>query len=181
MALKSTAGTSELIAFGVSSGLRRNYTLRRNFPAGTWKFTSFWRKLGSPLGMKIPGYSLLGIPLFFCWHLRINSFWFQLISLLKLSRWHLVINYVWRQLGSPLGFSIPVYSFSGIPPCFPPLGFTLNIRSCGTTFSPVRGLLLFSFLGGIHQSPKDKIAYVPLYPVFDHVHILDLNTRLRVG
>ena len=33
----------------------------------------------------------------------------------------------------------------------------------------------------IKQSPKDKIEYVPLDPVADYVHILELNTRLRAG
>ena len=31
------------------------------------------------------------------------------------------------------------------------------------------------------NNQKDKIAYVPLYPVADYVYIVDLNTRLRVG
>ena len=47
-------------------------------------------------------------------------------------------------------FAIPGDSFLGIPPCFPRLGFTLIFRSQGTTFSPVGGLLLFSFLGELH-------------------------------
>ena len=99
------------------------------------------------MGMKITGYSLSGIPLCFCWRLGINSFWLQLGSSLELSRWHLGINSLWRQLGSPLGFAIPRDSFSGIPLSFPPLGFHLLIHLWGTTFSPVGGLLLFSFLG----------------------------------
>ena len=100
--------------------------------------------------MKIPGYSFSGIPLRFCWCLGINSFWRQLGSLLELSCWHLGINSVWRQLGSPLVFAIPGDSFSRIPPCFPPLGFTLVVRSLGTPFSPVGGLLFFYFLGELH-------------------------------
>ena len=47
--------------------------------------------------------------------------------------------------------------------------------------SPVGDLLFFSFIEEINQSPKDKIAYVPLDPVSDYIYILDLNTRLRVG
>ena len=31
------------------------------------------------------------------------------------------------------------------------------------------------------QSLKDKIAYVPLNPVVDYVHILDLNNKLCIG
>ena len=69
---------------------------------------------------------------------------------MEFSRGHLVTNFVWRPLGSPLGFAIPGDSFSGIPPCFPPLGFTLIVLSWGTIFSPVGGFLFFSFLREIH-------------------------------
>ena len=100
--------------------------------------------------MKIPVYSLSGIPLYFLWRLGINSFWSQLRSSLEFSRWNLGINSVWRQLGSPLVFAIPRDSLSGIPQFFPPLGFDLIIRSCGTTFSPVGGLLFLSILGELH-------------------------------
>ena len=48
-------------------------------------------------------------------------------------------------------FAIPGDSFSRIPPCFPLLGFTLIIHLRGTTFSPVGGLLFFSFLGELQQ------------------------------
>ena len=58
--------------------------------------------------------------------------------------------FVWRPFGSLLGFAIPRDSFSRIPPCFPPLGFTLVVRSLGTPFSPVGGLLFFYFLGELH-------------------------------
>ena len=150
MARKSPAGTSELFPFGANSDLRINCTLRRNCPAGTSEFISFWRQLRSPLGMKILGDSLSGIPFCFRWRLGINSFWRQLGSSLELSRWHLGFNFVWRLLGSPLGFAIPGDSFSGISPCFPLLGFTLLICSWGTTFSPVGGLLFFSFLGELY-------------------------------
>ena len=68
---------------------------------------------------------------------------------------HLGTNSVWRQIGSPLGFAIPRDSFSGIPPFFPPLGFTLLICLWGHTFSPVGGLLFFSFLGGLHHFSVD--------------------------
>ena len=103
--------------------------------------------------MKIPGDFFSGIPLRFRWCLIINSFWCQLGPSLEFSRGHLGINSVWCQLGSPLGFAIPVDSFAGIPPCFPPLGFTLLIRLRGTTFSPVGGLLFFSFIGELHIPP----------------------------
>ena len=108
--------------------------------------------------MKYPGDSFSGIHLCFRWHLGINSFWRQLGSLLELFRWHLRINSVWSGLGSPLGFAIPVDSFSGISPCFPLLGFTLLICSWGSTFSPVGGLLLVYFLGEIHSCDEIPLA-----------------------
>ena len=132
----------ELFSFCANLDIRINCTLHKNCPGGTSEFISFWRQLGSPLGIKIPRNSFLGIPLRFRWLLGINSFWIQLGFLLGLSCWYLRINFVWRQLGSPLVFAIPRYSFSGIPPCFPLLGFTLLIRSCGTAFSPVWGFTI---------------------------------------
>ena len=90
---------------------------------------SFWHQLGSSLGLEIPGDSFLGIPLCFRCHLGITSFWRQLRSLLELSRWHLGIISFKRQLGYSLGLGITGDSFSLIPICFPPLGFTMIIRS----------------------------------------------------
>ena len=133
-----------------------------NYPSGTSEFISFWHQLRSYLGVKIPGYYFSGIPLRFCWRLRINSFWHQLGYSLEFSRGHLGTNSVWRPLGLSLGFAIPRDSFSGIPPYFPLLGFTLIIRSRGTTFSPVGGLLLFFFLGELHQSPNEILPTFPL-------------------
>ena len=46
-------------------------------------------------------------------------------------------------------------------------------HSLGTLFPPVGGLLLFSFLGELHQSPKWKIAYVPLGPFANYIHMLN--------
>ena len=140
----------------------RNCTLRRNCPTGTSEFIFFWHQLGYPLGMIIPGDSLLGVHLCSLCRLGIKSFWSQLRFPLELYLWHLRINSVWRQLGSPLGFAIPGDSFLGIPPYFPLLGFTLLIHSCGTTFSPVGVLLFFSFLGELHQSPNDTFPTFPL-------------------
>ena len=120
------------------------------YPSWHQKELILRRQLRSPLGMKIPVDSFSGIPLCFRWRLRINYFWCQLGSSLEFSRWHLGINSVWRQLILPLGFAIPGDSFSGIPPFFPQLGFTLIICLWGTIFPPVGGLLFFSFLGGLH-------------------------------
>ena len=161
LAQQSPVGTSGVFIFGANLDLRRNCTLCRNCPAGTSEFIHFWRQLGSPLGMKIPGDYFSGIPLGFCWRLGINSFWCQFGSSLEFSRWHLGINSVWRQLGLPLGFAIPGDSISGIPPCFPPLGFTLLICSWGITFHTIGGLLLLSFLGELHRSPNYRYPKFP--------------------
>ena len=161
MAQNSPASASELFPFCANSYLRRNFTLRKNCPAGTSDFISFWRQLGSPLGMKIPGDSFSGNPIRFRWRLGTNSFWRQLGSSLELSRWHLVINSVWYQLGLPLGFLIPGDSFSWIPPCFPLLEFTLFICSWGTTFSPVGGLLFLFFLGELHVEARTLKRVTP--------------------
>ena len=101
--------------------------------------------------MKIPGDSFSGIPLCFLWCLGITSFWRPLGSSLEIFRGRLGTNSVWRPFGSPLGFGIPGDSFSGIPPCFPPLGFNLIVCSRGTTLSPVGGFLFFSFLVELHN------------------------------
>ena len=80
-----------------------------------------------------------------------------LVSLLEFSRRCLGTNSIWRPFGSPLGFAIPGDSFPGIPPCFPPLWFILIFRSRGTTFTPVGGLLFFSFLAELHQGCIKKV------------------------
>ena len=126
------------------------------------------------MGVKIPVDSFSGIPLRFCWCLRINSFWFPLGSLLEFSCGHLGTNSVWRPLGSPLEFVIPRDSFSGIPPCFPPLGFNLIVRSRGTTFSPVRVSYSYPFLGNsiclsnvhhLYQFPNCLVALALAMPL----------------
>ena len=102
------------------------------------------------MGVKIKGDYFSGVPLCFRWCLGITSFLRPLRYSLEFSRRRLGTNSVWRSFGSPLVFAIPGDSFSGIPPCFPPLGFTLIVRSRVTTFSPVGVFLFFSFLGGLH-------------------------------
>ena len=126
------------------------------------EFISFWRHLGSYLGVKIPGDFFSGIPLRFRWCLGISSFWRQLGCLLEFSCGHLENNSFWRQLGSPLGFVIPGDSFSGIPPCFPLMGFTLLICLRGITWSPIEGLLFFYFLGELNQSPNYRLPTLSL-------------------
>ena len=160
LARNSPVGTLELFHFGNNWDLHINSTLRRNYPAGTSELISFWRQIGSPLGMKIPGYSLSRVPLCFRWRLGINSFCNQLESSLEFSRWHLGIKSVWRQLGSPLEFAIHWESVSGIPRCFPPLGFTLLIHSWGTTFPPLGVYYSSPFLGNyINHQMTDCLLY----------------------
>ena len=108
---------------------------------------SFWIQIELYLGVKIPRDSFLGIPLRFRWCLRTISFWRQLGYSLGFSCRHLGTNSVWRPLGLPLGFAIPGDSLSGVPPCFPPLGFTLIVCLQGTTFSPVGVSYSSPFLG----------------------------------
>ena len=129
------------------------------------RFFFFWRILGYPLGMKTPGDSFSGIPLCFRWRLGINSFWCQLGYSLELSRWYLIINSVWNQIGLPLGFAIPGDSFSGISPCFLPLGFTLIICYWGTIFSPCWGFTVILLSWRTASITKGQIAYIPLNPV----------------
>ena len=131
-------------------------SLCRNCPAGTSEFFSFWRQIGSPLGMKIPRDSFSWIPLCFCWCLGIDYFWGQQESSLEFSHWHLGINSIWHQLGWSLGFEIPGDSVSGIPPCLPLLGFILLICSWGTIFPPL-GVYYYSyFLGNCMRSAYQK-------------------------
>ena len=143
----SPSGTSELFPFCENWYLGRYCSLWRHCPAGTSEFVSFWRQIGSHLGMKNPGDSFLGIPLGFCWRLGNNYFWRQLESSLKFSRWHLRIDSIWRQLILSFGFVILRYSVSGISPCFPPFGFTLLIRLWGTIFSLLWVYCYSLFLG----------------------------------
>ena len=78
---------------------------------------------------------------------------------MELSLWHLGITSLWRQIRDPLGFAIPRDSFSEIPPCFPPLGFTMLISLWGPTYFPIGVLLYFSFLGELNVRALIK-AYV---------------------
>ena len=71
---------------------------------------------------------------------------------MEFSRGYLGTKFVWCQLVLHLRFAIPGDFFLGIPSCFPLLGFNLIVRSRGTTFSTVGGLLLFSFLGELHPT-----------------------------
>ena len=125
------------------------------------RVTSFWCQLGSPLGMKIPGDSLSGIPLCFLWRLGINSFWRQLGYLLALPRWHLGINSVWCHIGSLLGFAIPGDSFSGIPPCIP-CWFLLCLFVCvELRFSPLGVYYSSPLLGNYINHQRTRLPTFP--------------------
>ena len=127
MAQNSPAGTSELIPFGAKSDLRRNCKLRRNCPAGILELLPFGANLELPWGWKSPEIPSQG--LFFAFAGASELIPFGANSDL---RWNCPTgtsepDSVWNQLGSLLGFAITGDSFSGISPCFPPLGFTLLI------------------------------------------------------
>ena len=181
LAQKFPAGTSEFFPFGLNSDLHKIYTLCRKIPACTLEFFSFWRQLGSLLGMKIPGDSVLGIPLFFCWRLIINSFWRQLGSLLELSCLHLRMNSVWRQLGLPLGICNSWRFLLGDSSLFSPVGVCSDYLFVGEYIFCRWGFTILLLSWVTTSITKGHIAYVPLDPVAYYVHILDLNTRLRVG
>ena len=72
--------------------------------------------------------------------------------LLEFPRGRLGTNSFWRPFGSILLFAIPRDSFSGIPPCFPLLSFTLIVLFARNSVFPVGGSLFFSFLGELHTS-----------------------------
>ena len=165
---------------GINSFWRQ---LRYSLEFSRWhlRIEYFWQQLGSFLGLEIPRDSFLGIPRCFSCHLGINSFWRKLVTLFEFFPCQLGINYFWSQLRSPMGLGIPRNSFLEISLCSSLLGFTMLIRWWRTTCFPVGVLLHLSFLGELHQSPKEKITYDPFYPVANYIYIADLNTRLRVG
>ena len=174
LARNSPAGTLELI------NCCANSDLRWNCPAVTSEFIPFGANSDLPWYWKFPETPSWGFFFAFSGTSEITPFGANLDLLLEFSHWHLGNNSFWCQLVSCLGFGIPGDSFSGIPLCFSLLGFTMLIRSWGTTYFPVGVLLCLYFLGELHKYPKDKIAYATLDPVADHVYIADLNTRLRV-
>ena len=98
---------------------------------------------------------------------------------MELSCWHLGITSFWCQLGSSLGLEIPGYSFSGVPLCFPLLGFTVLTFCVELHISPLGFYYAYPFLGKYINHQKYKISYVPLDPVADYLYTEDLNTRLR--
>ena len=55
-----------------------------------------------------------------------------------------------------MGFAIPGDSFSGLPPCFPLLGFTLLISSWGTIFPLLGFYYYYTFLGN-YMDPETEI------------------------
>ena len=144
----------------------------KTFPSGTLEFISFWRQLGSYLGVKIPGDSFLGIPPCFFWYLGINSFWRQLGSLLEFSCGNLGINSVWHQLGSPMGFSIPGDSFSGIPPCFPPVGVYSDYSFVGDYIFPRWGFIILFFSWGTTFFWKCVCCVLLPYHSYPYTHII---------
>ena len=85
-----------------------------------------------------------GIPLWFCWYIGITSV--GILFVIFIHR-RLGTNSVWRPFVSLLLFAIPGDSFSGIPPWFPQLGFTLIVLLDRNYVFPRRGftVLLLSW------------------------------------
>ena len=104
-----------------------------------------------------------------------------LIYLLEFSRERLGTNSVWRLFGLPLGFAIPGDSFSGIPPCFPPVGVYLDCSFARNCIFPCWGFTIILISRVTTSITKWQIAYVPLDPVADYIHMLNLTIRLCVG
>ena len=73
---------------------------------------------------------------------------------MEFPRGRLRTNSFWRPFGSLLLFAIPGDSLSGIPLCFPPLGFTLIVSSLGTQFSPLWGKTEFLANKNIKVNPN---------------------------
>ena len=109
------------------------------------------------MGVKLKGDSLRG----FLFAFAGTSELLLLGSLLEFPRGRLGTNFVWRPFGSLLGFAIPGDSFSGIPPCFPPLGFTLIVCSRGTTFPPLVVYCSSPFLGNYISPQKSTLTCPP--------------------
>ena len=95
----------------------------------------------------------LGIPLWFLWYLGITS----ARIFVGIYRRRLGTNLFWRPFGSLLGFAIPRDSFSGIPTCFPPLGFTLIVSFARNSILPRRGFTVLLLYWGTTYNHRYKL------------------------
>ena len=155
------AGASEWFPFCANLDLRKNCIQRRNYPSGTSEFISIWRQLGSYLGVKIPGDSFSGIPLRFHWCLGNNFFCSQLRSSLEFYCRHLGTD-----LQSP---EIPSRGFLVVLPCWG----LIRLLVSGELHFPRWGFPILLLSWGTPSITKWKIAYVPLDPVADYIHMLN--------
>ena len=154
LAQNALADASEWFPFCSDLALRRNCTLHKSFPQALRNLFPFGARSDRTWVWNSNGDSLR-------WFLSAFAGYVELLllgSLLEFPRGRLGTNSVWRPFGSLLLFAIPGDSFSGIPPCFPPLGFTLIVLFARNYAFPHRGftVLLLSwgtpFLLVIHFS-----------------------------
>ena len=121
-----------------------------------------------------------------------TQIWISNLVGAKFSHWHLRITSFWSQLVSSLVLEIPRYSSRGFLFDFPPLGFTMLLLSWGTTWMVkwLNGEMNISSLGFYYASlflenyinhQKYNISYVTINPFADYVYIVELNTRVHVG
>ena len=111
--------------------------------------------------MKLKGDSLWG----FLFTFSGTSELLPLGSLLEFPCGRLGTNFVWRSFGSLLGFAIPGDSFSRIPPCFPPLGFTLIVSFARNSISSRMGINVFLLSWGT--------AYIYILPYLPYLYYSD--------
>ena len=137
----SLSDASEWFPFCSNLDLRRNPTVHKKFLQPL--FISFWRPLWLYLVVLFKWGFLSGIPLCFRWYRGLTSAGI----LIGISRGRLGTNSFCSLFGSLLLFAIRGDSFSGVPPCFPPLGVYLNSSFARNSVFPRRGftVLLLSW------------------------------------
>ena len=142
------ADALEWFHFCSNSALRRNRTLHKTFLHTLTKWFPFGARSDRTWAENSNGDSPWESPFAFTGTAELLLLGF----LLDFPCGRLGTNSFWRPFGSLLLFAIPGDFFSGIPPCFPLLGFTLIVLFARNSVSPVGGLLFFSFFGELHFS-----------------------------
>ena len=114
----SLADASEWFPFGSDSDLRRNPTVHKKFLQALRNLFPFGAHSDRTWAYNLNGDSFWGFTFAFAGTADVLPLGF----LLEFSRGRLGTNSFCRPFGSLLLFAICVYSFSGIPPCFPRWG-----------------------------------------------------------
>ena len=139
----SLADASEWFPFCSDSDLRRNHTVHKKFLQALRNLFPFGAHSDRTWVYNLNGDSFRGSPFAFAGTTDLLPLGF----LLEFSRGCLGTNYFCCPFGSLLLFAIRGDSFSGIPPCFPPLGVYLNSSFARNSVFPHRGftVLLLSW------------------------------------